>query len=158
MTEPQVATVCDFCTAGTIRWVYLAEGFTVRWDPPAMVGDTTFDAGGWGACRPCAKMIDANDLDGLIGRAIRGVRLRETLEEGTFPTSMLDRHFRPLFTKLLQLKSARKTVEETKHLQAHEGDPMGIAIVGDKLYDIMENPPLDKEMGLGRDRDDPPLG
>jgi len=149
MTERKVATVCDFCTAGTIRWVYLAEGFTVHWDPPAIAGDTTFEAGGWGACRPCAKMVDTNDLDGLIRRAIRGVRLRETLEPGQFSTSLLDRHFRPLFTKILELKSARKTVEETKDLQAHEDDPMGVAIVGDKVAFIMGNPPLDKEMGLG---------
>lgn len=146
MTERKALNVCDWCTGGTVRWVYLTPGFKIVWDPPALADDTIFDTGGWGACRPCSKMIESDDLEGLIRRAIRVVRLRGATEDA----DLLDRHFRPLFAKLLEVKSARKTPEETKDIQGYDDEPMGIAWQGDKVGFIQPNKPLDEEMGLGR--------
>lgn len=56
--------ICDFCGDETMKRlkVYECGRFTVE-------GLATFDKG-WGACDPCASLIDANDHDGLIRRAM----------------------------------------------------------------------------------------
>ena len=146
MAERKPLNVCDCCTAGTIRWVYLTPEFKVVWNPPAIYGDTVFGAGGWGACRPCAQMIDRGDVQGLVSRAIRMVKFRRAI--GNYRQATLVRHFTPIFENVIRVKTARKTPAETAYLQGYADEPMGYAWRKGRLEFIMPNLPLDKELGL----------
>ncbi len=76
--DTEVLGVCDFCSAPNPRWGYKARDFeTVSYLtlPPAGAGLTENSygsAGAWAACDECADLVDADDFDGILDRAMAG--------------------------------------------------------------------------------------
>lgn len=70
MDEHLLNPLCDFCmTAGTreASWVYPTQEFEVQDDS----GNTLNidDGQGWGACKTCYRLIEADNWDALAARA-----------------------------------------------------------------------------------------
>jgi hypothetical protein len=58
--------VCDFCRSPSVAWCYPANSFSLdayQWQ----------SVGNWGACEPCAALIEAVDLVGLGRRCVEAL-------------------------------------------------------------------------------------
>lgn len=60
---PLSGALCDFCSSQAVRWCYPANTFALEAYQWASVGN-------WGACEPCAALIEADDLPGLTERCV----------------------------------------------------------------------------------------
>lgn len=113
--------MCDWCCGGTPSTAYLVSGFSI---------DTGLEVfhnseGAWAACALCAKMIDANRLDDLVGRAIRVGAPR-----GLPDQPAVREHYRRVFLHLLRWRTSDALPLDDPRLQAlrHiEGEPIGVA-------------------------------
>lgn len=72
--------LCDFCSSNEVTWLYPTEGVLLR--PEGIVmhpdGSTTSEKGrligsdpGWGACDPCAELVESGDADALARRSAK---------------------------------------------------------------------------------------
>lgn len=125
MAEHVPLDLCDFCVSGSIRWVFLTPEFSVSWGRPAIYpSPTTFAEGGWGACRACAQLVEQDDVGGLVERAVRNVR-RSPDRDVPVSATVLRRHFAPIFERVVRLRTARRTPQETSELQGYADQPIG---------------------------------
>lgn len=72
MPGTELEGVCDFCSAPNPRWGYKADNFAspAGFDVPSGTEFAYGSAGGWAACDTCADLIDADDFDALLRRAL----------------------------------------------------------------------------------------
>jgi len=68
--------VCDFCLAENPQWEYEAKDMAITAHP-----QIDMSQGAWAACGDCVRLIEANDVDGLLDRCVR--EQRENMPEGT---------------------------------------------------------------------------
>jgi len=72
--EEENGLICDFCSAPDPKKTYAAHDFEMRELHSRSIGD-------WAACGECAKLIDAGDHEGLLGRAMASFPGIETASE-----------------------------------------------------------------------------
>jgi len=65
--------ICDFCSSSEVRWLYPAQSFsgTLIGIGDHEVKTQEFNSiGGWAACNVCHDLIELQDIEGLITRAL----------------------------------------------------------------------------------------
>lgn len=82
----QVNVICDFCSspspAGAPSWIYPTAAFAGgSTDDLAHIRD---DGDGWGACDRCARLIEADNYEGLLTRAASILARRNAVPDSQF--------------------------------------------------------------------------
>jgi hypothetical protein len=130
MTQPVdlSQTFCDFCSAPVCRTVYLVPAFRVEFPASdSQVGSVTAEAGAWGACAFCGPIIERNDLEALVQRAItqgliRGGSLRGTVEQ-------VQHRMRLHFGAILQLKQGPFDPDDLPELRGRPDKAVGVTLL-----------------------------
>lgn len=99
--------ICDFCSEKPVVASYAADDFEAT--PFSVPGASLYQTsvGGWAACATCEKLIDANDWDRLLDRAVTTFFLKHPALLGMFSRERLREHLADLYD-ILRTKNFRK--------------------------------------------------
>lgn len=98
--------VCDFCSTFPITASYYAEDFESKPFELKLPNGKTAEltqgsTGGWAACAVCEKLIDANEWENVVSRAITEFYKIGDPMDAYIPREKYAQHLRELYAQLL---------------------------------------------------------
>jgi len=71
IVAPPTGPLCDFCSCRPVTARYKALTFEMQQSEACSIsGLRQGSVGDWAACSDCEKMLDANDWEGIVARAV----------------------------------------------------------------------------------------
>ncbi len=70
VVAPASGPICDFCSCRPVTARYTAKTFELHPGAFPLSSLHQMSVGDWAACSDCEKMLDANDWEGIVARAV----------------------------------------------------------------------------------------